>query len=113
MSNSKGETKKKCAEVIFILLLLTIALCICAQDKVSVQVKTFDQKLEPYRNIEVSINGKGFLNMGSKGVAFTEIAGSDMPIKSIRIRNDQLDATSWNYSKGTLEIIVQAKNYRV
>src|SRR5258707_1708945 len=113
MSNCKGEKKKKCAEVVIISLLLTIAHCIGAQDKVSVQVKTFDQKLEPYRNVELSINGKDFINIGSKGVAFTELAGSDLPIKSIHIRNDQLEAASWNYSKGTLEIIVRAKNYKV
>ncbi len=113
MSNCKGEKKKKCAEVVIISLLLTISHCICAQDKVSVQVKTFDQKLEPYRNIEISINGKGFINIGSKGVAFTELAAADLPIKYIHIRNEQLETASWNYSKGTLEIIVRAKNYQV
>jgi signal transduction histidine kinase len=113
MSNGKGETKKKFAEVVIISLLLTLAHCICAQDKVSLQVKTFDQKLEPYRNIEVSIDGKEFINMGGKGVAFTELTGSDVSIKSIHIRNEQLEVASWNYSKGTLEIIVRNKNYQV
>src|SRR5438132_114714 len=107
MSNTKEETKKKGAEVVIISLLLTITQCICAQDKVSVQVKTFDEKLEPYRNIEVSINGRDFINMGGKGVAFTELTGSDLPIKSIHIRNDRLEAASWDYSKGTLEIMVR------
>ncbi len=111
MSNCKRQ-KKKCRVVITSLLLI-MAHCVCAQDKVSVQVKTFDQKLEPYRDIEVSINGKDFINMGSKGVAFTELAVSDLPIKSIYIGNSQLQAASWNYSKGTLEIILQAKNYNV
>lgn len=113
MSNSKGQMKKKWVEVVTISLLLSLAHCLCAQDKTSVQVKTFDQKLEPYRNIEISINGKDFINMGSKGVAFVELTGSDLPIKAIRVRNDQLEASSWNYSKGILEIIVQSKNYQV
>ena len=115
MSNRKGDMKKKYVEVeVFIIsLLLTLAHCVCAQDKVSLQVKTFNLQLDPYRNIEISINGKDFINMGSKGVAFTELAGSDLPIKSIHLRNDQLEAASWNYSKGTLEIIVRTKNYQV
>jgi signal transduction histidine kinase len=113
MSNSKRETNKRCAEVVIVSLLLTITHCIYAQDKVSVQVKTFDQQLAPYRNIEISINAKDFINMSSKGVAFTELTESDLPIKSIHIRDDQLEAASWNYSKGTLEIIVRSKNYQV
>jgi len=112
MSN-KRESKNKCAEATILLLLLTIPCCICAQDKVSVQVKTFDQKLEPYRNIEISINSRDFINIGNKGVAFTELSPSDLPIKSIHLRNSQLEAASLNYSKGTLEIIVRVKSYQV
>jgi len=113
MSNSKREPKKNRAEVILIALLLALAQGMYAQDNISVQVKTFNQQLEPYRNIEVSINGKDFINMGNRGVAFTELTSADLPIKTIIVRNTQLEAASWNYSKGTLEIIVRTKNYQV
>jgi len=113
MSTSKEEIKKKITEVIIISLLLAITHFIYAQDKVLVQVKTFNQQLEPYRNIEISINSRDFINMGGKGVVFTELAASDLPIKSIKIRNEQLEADSWNYTKGILEVIVRSKNYRV
>lgn len=82
-----------------------------AQDKISIQVKAFDTQLKPYRNIDVSINGKDFIPMGAKGTAFTEILETDLPIKTIRIKDDKLEAASWNYSKGTLEVIVRTKSY--
>jgi signal transduction histidine kinase len=84
-----------------------------AQEKHAIQIKTFDQQLQPYRNIEVSINGKEFISVGTKGAAFTEVANNDLPVKTIRIKNEQLEAASWNYSKGTLEIIVRRKSYQV
>lgn len=96
-----------------IIAFVVITARVCAQEKIAIQVKTFDQQLQPYRDIEISINGKDFIGMGNRGIAFTELAASDLPIKSILVRNDQLEAASWNYSKGTLEIIVRNKSYRV
>ncbi|HTH57753.1 MAG TPA: HAMP domain-containing sensor histidine kinase [Cyclobacteriaceae bacterium] len=109
MRNSKVKTTHG---NIFIVLFMVVAQS-WAQDRISVQVKTFDQKLQPYRNIEVSINGKDYVNMGAKGVAFTELTAADLPIKNILIRNDQLEAASWNYNKSTLEVIVRNKSYRI
>ncbi|MBT1698105.1 HAMP domain-containing histidine kinase [Fulvivirgaceae bacterium PWU4] len=93
--------------------LLCMATTVHAQDKHMVQVKTFDQQLQPMKNVEVSINGREFVSVGSKGSAFIELSDSDLPVKSVRLSNDQLEAASWNYSKGTLEVIVRKKSYQV
>src|SRR6187402_3077803 len=72
-----------------------------AQEKHSIQMKTFDQQLAPYTNIEVSVNEKEYVSMGAKGVAFIELTNTELPVKTIKIKNEQLEAASWNYSKGT------------
>jgi signal transduction histidine kinase len=69
--------------------------------------------MAPYPNIEVSVNGKEFVSLNQKGIGFTELTENDLPVKSIRIKNEQLEAASWNYGKGTLEIAIRKKNYQV
>src|SRR6478609_1736456 len=83
------------------------------QDKLSIQLKAFDQSMAPYPNIEVSVNGKEFVSLNQKGIGFTDLMESDLPVKNIRIKNEQLEAASWNFGKGTLEIIIRKKNYQV
>jgi signal transduction histidine kinase len=84
-----------------------------AQDKHLVQVKTFDQQLQPLKNVEISINGREFISAGNKASAFIELSDSDLPVKSVRVKDDQFEAASWNFSKGTLEVIIRKKNYQV
>ncbi|HMG93294.1 MAG TPA: hypothetical protein VK589_24725, partial [Chryseolinea sp.] len=97
--------------------LLTIVLSIIwilnasAQEKQSIQVRTFDQKLQPLRNIEVSLNGKDYFSVGNKAVAIVEVNASDLPVKSVKIRDEKLEAASWDFSKGVIEIIVRPKSY--
>jgi signal transduction histidine kinase len=83
-----------------------------AQEKQTVQVKTFDNQLKALGSVELSINDKAFIIINSKGSAFTELAQSDLPPKSIRIRNEELEAESWNYSKGVIEVIVRKKSFK-
>lgn len=92
------------------MLVITTAV---AQEKQVLQVKTFDQKLQPYKNIAVSLNGKEFIAMGSNGTTFTELGSEDLPIRSVNIDDDKLEAASWNLSKGTLDIIVRPKSYQL
>jgi signal transduction histidine kinase len=101
------------AFVIFFVFSVLPASRVLAQDKVTIQVKAFDTQLKPYRNIDISINGKDFISLGSKAVAFTELKQADLPVKSIRIRDEALEAASWNYTKGVLEVIVRTKSYRM
>ena len=84
-----------------------------AQDKQVVQIKTFDHQLKALGSVEVSINDKDFIAVNSKGSAFTELSQSDLPPKSVRIKNDELEAESWNYSKGVIEIIIRKKSFKV
>ncbi len=82
-----------------------------AQEKQTIQVRTFDQKLQPLRNIEVSLNGKDYISVGQKGVAIVEVNSSDLPVKSVKIKDEKLEAASWDFSKGVIEIIVRPKSY--
>jgi signal transduction histidine kinase len=82
------------------------------QEKQTVQIKTFDNQLKALGNLEISINDKPFITLNSKGSAFAELAQSDLPPKSIRIRSEELEAESWNYSKGVVEVIVRKKSFK-
>lgn len=94
------------------LLLVTVCFTAQAQDKNLVQIKAFDQQLAPLSNIKVSINGKEYIAIDSKGGVFFEIAKEDLPPKSIKISEEALEAESWNYSKGILSIIIRKKSYK-
>jgi len=102
------------APIVRAILLTTAMLTLCvaayAQDKQMIQLKTFDEKLRVMRNVELSINGGEYVSTGAKGAAFVELDASDLPVKSIRIKDNQLEAASWNTSKGTIEIIVRQKS---
>ncbi len=109
IGNSFFWKERRVFFIIAILLLVNVS--VVAQEKQVVQIKTFDQKLQVLKNIEVSINGKEYVSVGSKGVAIVELNSNDLPIKSIRIKDDKLEAASWNFSKGIVEIIVRPKSY--
>ena len=83
------------------------------QIKQSVQVKTFDQQLKPYKNIELLLNEKIKVQTGEKGAAYIEINEADISIRSIEIKNEGLEPASWNFSKGVVEIIVRKKNFQL
>jgi signal transduction histidine kinase len=95
------------------MIFLFIATAAFGQDKQVVQIKTFDHQLKALGSIDVSINDKDFIAVNAKGSAFTELSASDLPPKSVRIKNDELEAESWNYSKGVIEIIIRRKSFKV
>ena len=97
---------------IFILLFIFLSMSAWAQKKQLVQVKAFDQQLVPFKNVDVSINGKEYFSVG-KGVAFVELLETDFPLKSIKIKDEKLETASWNYSKGIIEIIIRARSYQL
>ncbi|MBA4054145.1 MAG: hypothetical protein C0490_05485, partial [Marivirga sp.] len=82
-----------------------------AQDKQTIQIKTFDQKLQPLKNVELSLNGKEYVLIGSRGTAIIEMNTDELPIRTIRVKDDKLEAASWNLSKGIVEIIIRPKSY--
>src|SRR5688572_13658095 len=83
------------------------------QVKQIVQVKTFDQQLSPFKNLELVLNDKINVKTNDKGSAFIEVVDTDLPIRTVEVKNDDLEVASWNLSKGTVEIIVRKKNYRL
>ncbi len=97
-----------CALIFFFLIVSPLH----AQDKQLVQIKTFDQSLKPFANIDISVNGKEYIPMGAKGVAFLELHQSELPLKSVMVKDENLEAASWNYSKGIVEIIIRKKSYQ-
>jgi len=86
--------------MLIILMSLLTQQLLLAQDKQTVKVKTFDPKLHSLKNIEVSLNNNEYVSTGKKGVAIVELSNTDLPIKSVKIKDDNLEAASWNLSKG-------------
>ena len=99
------------AQLVFVALLLPCALQ--AQENMAVQVKAFNQQLKPLGNLDIAVNENGYFLIGPRGIAIVDIPLNDLPPKSIKIRNEELEAESWNYSGGVLEIIVRKKSYRI
>jgi signal transduction histidine kinase len=96
-----------------IVLILVFGVTVFAQEKHSIQIKTFDQQLRPVGNIEVSINGKEFIPVNNRGLAMTELSDADFPIRTIQVKNDDIEAASWIYGKGVVEITVRKKSYQL
>jgi signal transduction histidine kinase len=103
------------------MLLMTALICgltalshtAIAQNKVSLQVKTFDQDLKPLPNIQIAFNELEYFAIGSKGTSIIEVDQAEIPIKAIRLKDERFEAASWNLSKGTIEIIVRPVSYKV
>src|SRR6187549_3117253 len=99
-------------KLVFVLFILIIAHSSYAQENVLIQIKTFDQQLKPLTNLSVSLNGKEFIAI-EKTTTFHEVNKNDLPPKSVVINKDEMEAESWTYSKGVLEIMIRKKNYKV
>lgn len=78
-----------------------------------IQVKAFDASLQPVRNIDLTLNKKIKLNTTGRGVAMVTLNETDLPIQSVDVADQTLEAASWNLSKGVLEILIRRKNYRI
>jgi signal transduction histidine kinase len=98
---------------LFLTVWLLINQQVSAQEKHTVQVKVFNEQLKPFPNIELSLNGQEFVATGKNGSAYIELHNDDLPPESVKLKDNDLEAASWNYSKGILEIIVRKKNYKV
>ena len=84
-----------------------------AQSKTMIQVKTFDRELAIIPDLEVSIEGEDFFATDDQGSAFVEVMENHLPPKVIKIKSKELEAESWNYSRGVLEVIIREKSYRI
>jgi len=83
-----------------------------AQDNIYVQVKIFDLNLTPFPNLEITIDDFKPTKTDSKGICFLSLPKASLPPSKIAISDQNLEAESWNYSKGILEIIVRERKYQ-
>ncbi|MGE0589195.1 MAG: ATP-binding protein [Cyclobacteriaceae bacterium] len=83
------------------------------QNKQLVQIRASGEDLKPIPGLSLSINNGGFITLDKKGIAFTELSDSDLPVKNIKVNDSSLEPASWNYSKGVLEVIVRRKSYHL
>ena len=111
--SSQFRKNKRVLTCLLLMLTMLVSMHAIAQVKQMVQVKTFDQQLKPYKNLELTLNDKIKVSMDAKGAAFIEMNESDLPIRAIDIKTEGLETASWNFSKGTLEIIVRRQNYKL
>ncbi|WP_375577707.1 hypothetical protein ABWH96_11675 [Marivirga tractuosa] len=82
-----------------------------AQNNQVVQVKAFSENLNIYPNLSLSINKGEFISLNENGAVFANLKSSDIPIQSIKLKDETLEVASWNLSKGILEVIIRKKNY--
>jgi len=94
---------------IFFLALAIAPSSLYAQGGSTIQVRTFDQQLQIFPGIDVSIDGKTYFTMNEMGSAIVETVTSNLPPDLILIGDSTLEAESWNYSKGILEIIIRLR----
>ena len=84
-----------------------------AQETNMIQIKAFDQEMNAASNISISINDGEFIPLADKKSTFYDIPKSALPPKSIKLNRPEWEVESWNFSKGTLEIIIRPKTYQV
>lgn len=99
--------------IVVFMLLLALPNRAIAQEKTMIQVKTLDLQLNFIPDLGVSIDGKEYFTTDDQGFAYTEVMETHLPPKVIKIRSNDLEAESWNYSRGVLEIIIRKKSYKV
>lgn len=83
-----------------------------SQDTLNVFVKVYDIQLNPAPEIGITFDNAKPFKTDSEGTAFVSIPVTSLPPAHIDISDQKLEAESWNYSKGILEIILRKKNYR-
>ena len=96
--------------------IITVSFCqvtlLHAQDTINVLVKVYDLQLNPVSNLEITIQEAKPTKTNTEGIAFIMTPEASLPPSNIHISDQKLEIESWNYSKGTLEIIVREKKYK-
>ena len=100
-------------QLIFPILLLLCINSAFAQESTMVQVKTYDLNLNLFANLELSFDNKNYFNTGTDGSVIVETSNTLLPPKVIYFKDVKLEAESWNYSHGVLEIIVRNNHIKL
>lgn len=93
------------------LLFVVALISAVAQDSTLVRIKTFNLNLSSISNLELSFDQQHYFNTGKDGSVIVELRTTSLPPKVIFFRDTKLEAESWNYSHGILEIIVREKTF--
>ncbi|MEJ1240805.1 HAMP domain-containing sensor histidine kinase [Chryseolinea sp. T2] len=99
--------------LLFFCSLVGSATSLLAQETSMIQIKAFDQQMNAASNLSISINDGDFIPLADKKATFYEVPKSSLPPKSIRLSKQEWEVESWNFSKGTLEIIIRPKPYQI
>ena len=97
-------------------LILSVLFLLCiksamAQESTLVQIKTFDLNLKSISNLVLSLDNQNYFSTEADGSIIIEVSNALLPPKIIYFRDVDLEAESWNYSQGVLEIIVRKKSF--
>lgn len=101
------------AALVVLALLSGGAGALFAQETTMIQIKAFDQQMNAASNLSISINKHEFIPLADRKPTFHEVANSDLPPTSITLDRSEWEVESWNFSKGTLEIIIRKKQYQL
>lgn len=101
------------AVLVFIILFWGSVSTLFAQEMSMIQIKAFDQQMNAASNLSISINDKDFFQLADKKATFYEVPKADLPPTSIKLNRPEWEVASWNFSKGTLEIIIRPKAYQM
>lgn len=97
----------------FIALLCGVASALFAQETSMIQIKVFDQQLNAVSNLGISINEGDYIPLKDKKATFYDVPKTDLPPTTIKLSRPEWEVESWNFSKGTLEIIIRKKAYQI
>jgi len=109
----KGSTRHGVYVQVCIIIWLVLFPFHAGAQNVSVQVKAFDENLQPLRNIQIALNDLEFFTTNNRGVAVVDIDAAELPIRNVRVKDEKLEAASWNLSKGIVEIIIRPRTYSI
>lgn len=107
----RAMNRTRCLSLTMILWLM--ALIALAQETTLVQIKTLNKNLKPIPNLELSLDKIIYFKTKRNGVLFRELNENLLPPKVIYIANESLEAESWNYSNGVLEIVIRKKVFDI
>lgn len=101
------------AVLCFLLVQLAATCVLQAQETNMIQIKAFDEQMRPVSDLTISINGGSSIPLSGKKSNFYDVPKADLPPTSVKLNASDLEVESWNFSKGTLELIVRRKQYQV
>ncbi|MTI20822.1 hypothetical protein E1176_07305 [Fulvivirga sp. RKSG066] len=96
-------------KLILVCFFVAFAIASYAQDTRLVQVKLLDKSMRPVTEMQFSFDEVKRYTSNDKGVVMVKVEESQLPPKNVYVYNESLEAESWNYSKGVLEIIIRQR----